>query len=302
MTKRLCLLGFLSIGVAACSGNAPPPPGDSGRAVTSLREIAGAWDIAHFGGYVPTRLHEGLRHAYVDIGPNGLSYTIECNYSGNPAHIGRDGILHDESGGSRMSTQMSCGPEMDAREGAFYAFFTSRPKVSWIGGGRIAMSNGRTSLILERPEARRLANIPPLQEIEGRWVPQMATRVLEGNGHEGWGFQQPTVLTVTGGALRYSGCGGAAFTFRYTPDARMETTGESGKADCGTETLPAMLLRVLRKSPLVERIAGGGIALTAGNEVISLQSEQELIRLRDNPPPPPPAGVPPPPPPPPPRR
>jgi heat shock protein HslJ len=280
MAKRFQLLGLWLIGTAACSANSPPPPREPVGAVTSLREIAGAWDIASFDGYVPMRLHEGIRRAYVDIGPRGLSYTIECNYSGNPAHVDGTGILHDESGGSRMSTQMACGPEMDAREGAFYAFFASKPKVSRIGGGRIAMSNGRTTLILEKPEARRLANIPSLRELEGSWVPRMATRVLEGNGHEGWGFQEPRMLIIAQGTLRYSGCGGVAFSFRYTPDARMETTGESGKADCGTETPGAMLLRVLRNDPLVERTAGGGIALTAGNEVISLQSAGGAKGLR----------------------
>lgn len=303
MVKHLSTAASLMMALWGCSPEAPPPPREAGGVVTSLREIAGQWDIASFKGYTPARLHEGIRRAYVDIGPNGLSYAIECNYSGNPAEIDGSGILHDKSDGSRLQTLMGCGPEGEAREAAFFGFFNSKPKVAWIGDGRIRMSSGKTELILERPERRRLAHIPPLREITGRWVPQMATRLMGGSGHSGWGFQQPGVVAITSSALRYSGCGGAEFTFRYTAEARMEIVAERGQPDCGRDTPGAMLLRVLRKGPLVERMAGGGIALTAGNEVITLRSEELLRRLAENPPPPPPVDyTPPAPPPPPPRR
>lgn len=51
---------------AACNG--PKPAGEKNeQLVTSLREISGPWDIASFGGYTPTRLHEGLPRARVHI-------------------------------------------------------------------------------------------------------------------------------------------------------------------------------------------------------------------------------------------
>jgi hypothetical protein len=297
MSNYLSVIGVLTFGSAACSASAPAPPRESGRIVTSLSEIAGAWDIASFGGYTPVRLHEGIRRSYVDIGPRGLSYVIECNYSGNPARIGRDGVLYDESDGSRLSTLVGCGPVGEAREGAFFSFFGSRPKVTWIDARRIRMSNGRTELILERPEVRRLANVPRLKEIAGRWIPQMATRIMNNNGYSGSGFQEPGVVTVAGNSLTYTGCGGLRFSFTYTHEGQIRTQGEAAPSACGGDGPGSMLVLVVENDPLVERIAGGGLALTAGSEVITLRSEQRLRRQLENPPPPSAGYVGPPPPP-----
>jgi hypothetical protein len=300
MKRASIIAAMMMLAATSCSANRQPEPRDAGRIVTSLGEIAGPWDIASFAGYQPTRLGaDGLRRAYVDIGPLGLSYTIECNYSGNAAHIDEGGILHDDSDGSRLQTLMGCGPEREARDAALFGFFASSPKVIWIEGGRVRVSANGTDLILERPQSRRLANIPAFQEISGRWVPRMASRTLEGNGHEGWGFQEPGLLTIRGNELTYSGCEGATFSFDYGADARIRLIGP-GEADCGTDTSERMLLSVLRNDPLVERTAGGGIALTAGNEVIGLQSEESARAAEDNLPPPPVSAPPPPPPPPPP--
>ena len=286
------------LGTVACAGETEPPkPRDSGRLVTSLREIAGPWDIVRFGGHAPGRLgSDGLRRAYVDVGAEGLSYTIECNYSGNPARIDETGTLHDEGDGSRVQTQMGCGPEREARDSAFFAFFGSRPKVRWAEGGRLIVSNGTTELILERPEQRRLAYVPSEQEISGRWVPRMATRLIGSGGHEGWGFQEPTVLTIAEGRIAYSGCGGFSHDFRYAPPGQLITGERRGEASCG-DNPGSLLLRVLDGDPLVERAGSGGLALQSGNLVITLESEEAIRRARENPPPPPPgAHVPPPPP------
>lgn len=282
------------LAVAACSGGAAAPPREAGRAVTSLREIAGPWDIARFDGYAPTRLHEGLRRAYVDVGPGRLSYVIECNISGNPARVDASGTLHKVGDEPVIQTLVGCGPEREARDAALFRFLTSRPKAAWVEEARLRLFDGRTELILERPEMRRLANVPPLREIAGRWVPQMATRLLDGNGYQGWGFQRPHLLTITENRVSYPGCGGAAFAFRYKREGRMTTSEARGVGDCGLNEPGTMLLRVLRGGPLVERIAGGGIALTSGDEVISLRSEEEVRRLGENGPPPP-EGVPSPP-------
>lgn len=307
MASEIQLLTALSLILSACSAEPQAPrtqkadqrPG-SARTVTSLAEIDGPWDIVRFGDHRPTRLGtEGLRRAYVNIHPRGLGYTIECNYSGNRAHIDWSGVLHDESGGSRISTLMGCGPELEARDKAFFGFFATRPKVTLSREGRLQISNDKTELILERPEVRRLANIPPLEEIIGQWRPGMAMKVSEMGGHEGWGFLEPTTLTIARHRITFSGCGGAAFTFHYTEDARIVTSGNT-RSQCGTDTPGLILLNVLRNDPLVERTKGGGIALQAGDQVVSLQNEEELRRLRENPPPSPPVVATPPPPPPPP--
>lgn len=268
---------------SGCGESSPPPAGQPGRAVTSLADIAGRWDIARFDGYVPMRLHEGVRRAFVDVGRDGLSYVIECNYSGNSARIDRAGVLHDTGDGSRMSTLMRCSPEREAREAALFAFFASRPKVSWRSDGQLGMFGSGSELILERPERRRLAHIASLAELAGRWVPQMSLRLTDGNGHEGWGFQEPEVLTVASENLIYSGCGGVRFPFRYGREGQLETVADKPESSCGSDGPGSALLTVLTNDPLVERMEGGGLALTAGLNVITLQREETLERMTSQP-------------------
>ncbi len=264
----------MSLALAACAGEPRTEAKTEGERVTSLSEISGPWDIVRFGDHEPARLDaSGLRHSYVDVAPDGLSYTIECNYSGNRARIDEAGILHDRDEGSRTMTLMSCGPEADAREGAFYGFFARKPLVRWGTGGRVVMASGAIQLVLERPEARRLAHVPPLRELEGRWVPLMASRLVGSSGHHGWGFQQPETLGIAGGRLTYSGCGGVSLSFRYEANGRLATSGRKVPAACGTENPGTMLLKVLREGPLVERTADGGIALTSGREIVSLKRQ-----------------------------
>ena len=65
-------------------------------------------------------------------------------------------------------------------------------------------------------------------------------------------------------------------------------TGERrGGARCG-DNPGSILVQVLDGDPLVERIGGGGIALQSGNLVVTLESEEDIRRDRENPPPPPP--------------
>lgn len=284
---------------AAAEASGSVLPGEPESLVTSLSEIEGLWDIESFADYRPARLGEdGLRRAYVDIGARGLSYTMECNYSGNAAAIDGQGVLRDTSEEPRLSTAMSCGPEIDARDRSFFGFFSSRPRVTRLPDGRLRMASGQAELILQRPAERRLAFVPPLSEIAGRWVPQMTSRV-EGGGPSGWGFQDETVLTVTDDRLSWSGCGGLTIRFRYTREGRIEKLEEQGRPSC-TDNPGSILVQVLRAGPLVERTARGGLALTAGELVVGLKSLEEVRRLRDNPPAPPTGSEPQPPPPPPP--
>jgi hypothetical protein len=261
--------------VAACTDQAAPAEG-SEKLVTSLAEIAGPWDIASFDGYVPTRLHEGVPRARVRVDDDRLSYVIECNHSGNRAALDRTGTLHDHEGG-RTKTLMGCSAEGSARDQAFFWFFASKPKVSWAGAKRVRMSNGKTELLLERPELRRLAHLLPLDRLAGRWVPQMATATNPKTGSSGESFQHPSVVVLRPDSLSYSGCGGARFIFRYTEDGRMADVREQGRAECGDDFASATLLRIMRSQPLVERDATG-LALTAGDIAVNLMSEAEVRR------------------------
>ena len=100
--------------------------------------------------------------------------------------------------------------------------------------------------------------------------------MLDGNGYQGWGFQQPHIVTITRNTLTYPGCGGATFTFRYTAEGRMQIDKAEVRSSCGLDELGTMLVRVLRSGPLVERVAGGGIAFTSGDEIINLRSEKQV--------------------------
>lgn len=294
---RRTLLFVLALAApSSCSAASDPPAGEPGRAVTSLSEIAGPWDIASFNGYTPFRLQEGVRRAFVDVSVSGLSYAIECNYSGNPARIDQAGTLHDESDGSRLQTLAGCGREGEARESALFGFFGTRPRVSWGGNGQLIVASARGKLVLERPEVRRLANLLPPEQLSGRWLPQLALR-LQGDGHSGSGFQQPAPVIITPRRIAYRGCGGLTFSFRYTAEGRLDTDGGPAARTCGQDSNSTALLRVLRSDPLVERMRGGAIALTAGREVITLQSEAERLRLERQPAAPPADAVTPPPPP-----
>jgi hypothetical protein len=268
----IAVAALLAVG---CSDRQPPAT-NTGELVTSLAQIAGPWDIAHFDGYEPTRLHEGLRRSQVHVDIDRLSYTIECNHSGNRASLDRTGTLHDLEGG-RIQTLMGCPAEQSARDRAFFAFFASKPKVHWAGPKRLCLSNGKTELLLERPELRRLAHLLPPDRLVGRWVPQMANATNPKTGSSGESFVQPSVLVLGQGSLRYSGCGGARFTFRYTRDGRMADVREQGRAECGDDFPSATLLRIMRSHPFVERDRTG-LALTAGDLAVNLTSEAEVRR------------------------
>lgn len=268
---RLPHVAALPLAAIACSGGTAPPAAQPGP-VTSLREIEGEWDIARFDGYVPTRLHDGIRRAFVDVRGDGLNYVIECNYSGNRARIDAGGTLHKVGTEPQIQTLMGCGPERQARDAAFFSLFATRPKVVRVAEGRLRLSDGRRELILERPALRRLANVPPLVEITGRWVPQSATRLSPAGGYTGWGFQNPGVLTIGTDRMRWSGCGGRSYTFVYSGQGQLAVT-QAPPGRCGSDEPGSAMLAVLMAGPLVERTASGGIALTWGNEVISLTRE-----------------------------
>jgi hypothetical protein len=111
MVKRAVFAVMLA-GSALAQCAAPEPPGTEAP-VASLSEIAGQWDIVSFNDYRPQRLDsDGRRHAFVDIAESGgLSFAIECNYSGMAARIDAAGRLAPASSDDvHVTTAMGCGP------------------------------------------------------------------------------------------------------------------------------------------------------------------------------------------------
>ncbi|HEX8569458.1 MAG TPA: hypothetical protein VF699_05980, partial [Caulobacteraceae bacterium] len=130
----------------------PPPasPAAAVRRVASLVEITGEWDIVSFDGHSPPRLDsDGQRHAYVNILPHALHFSISCNHSGMQGRID-GGVLHPAPRGESAQTAMGCGREREARDEAFFRFFRSRPQVAVLPGGRLRLSSPGHELVLER--------------------------------------------------------------------------------------------------------------------------------------------------------
>lgn len=105
-------------------------------------------------------------------------------------------------------------------------------------------------MILERPEQRRLAFMPSRSELQGRWWSQGVVRVDDSGGHEGWGFDPDQPLEIAGDRVRWAGCGGVTFRFRYLPGGRIETLDQRGAPDCGSDSQASFLLGVLNGNPL----------------------------------------------------
>lgn len=256
------------------------------RTVASLANIAGEWDIVGFDGHSPPRLDsDGQRHAYVDIGQQGMRFAISCNHSGMAGRI-ESGALHRAPVDDGMQTAMSCGPEGNARESAFFSFFRSRPQVSLLPDGRLRMASPGHELSLERSSVRRLAKGPALSEITGTWRVISFMR-FEGGGHRGWGAMfAPGRLRIENGRLSYSRCPTASVTFSYTPDfvLRREDGGERaatvecrGVSSAPTEVEP-MLVTLLGQSPEAERVNGKRFILRSREYAVVLTSEADYQR------------------------
>lgn len=276
---------------APASNDDPRPnvqtlPAPAARTVSSLAEIAGEWDIVEFDGFRPPRLDsDGHRHAYVDIDPAGLSFTVGCNYSGMPGSIGAEGVLVPGTPDDGMQTAMGCGPEREARDTAFFGFFRSRPELTLAPRGRLRMENPAHSLLLERADLRRLASGPPLAEISGVWRVVSFTRFRDG-GYQGWGpMFAPGRVRIEPSSISYSRCPQATVRFRYTEDFILlpESQDEIPAGACSrlspaaTEVEP-MLAALLGQSPHAERVPGGRYALRSRDYAVLMASEEDYRR------------------------
>lgn len=256
------------------------------RTVTSLAEIAGEWDIVTFDGHSPPRLDsDGRRHAYVDIGQQGLRFAISCNYSNMPGLI-KAGALHPAPTGFSMQTEMGCGAEREARDETFFKFFRSRPQVNVLPDGSLRMVSPGHELLLERSALRRLATGPSLSEITGTWRVVGITQFV-GGGYRGWGaMYAPGRVRIKDGTLSYSRCPAASVRFAYTRDfvlRRQDAGGPTASVECrgvspaATEVEP-MLAALLRQSPEAERLSGGRFILRSRNYGVVLTSQADYRR------------------------
>jgi hypothetical protein len=175
-----------------------------------------------------------------------------------------------------MSTLIGCG-DSEIGDRDFYAFFATKPVVSWLGEGRVRVANGRTELILERPELRRRADPPKPREIQGRWVPQFVD-IFKGSGMSGFTMEEPRgVVTISANAIRWSGCPEAAVAVIYSADLRLERrSGPSGNCKLGEgpgQDGAARLMRIMRSSPSVERTGHHRMVLFTDDEAVHLERE-----------------------------
>lgn len=263
---------------ASTAGTAQP--------IRGLADVQGQWDIVEFDGYRPPRLNtDGLRHAYVDIGAAGMSFTVGCNYSGMAGSIGAGGVLIPADPDEGRSTDMGCGPDREARDTAFFNFFRSRPKLALLPGGRLRIQGSAHSLLLERPDVHRLAYGPPLAEITGTWRVVSFTRFVNG-GYQGSGpMFAPGRLRIDPSATSYSRCPALRVSFRYTEDFTLfrQSPADLPSGLCsGVKPAPTevelMLATLLGQSPHAERVPGGGYVLRSRDYLVLLASEAEYQR------------------------
>ena len=306
--------------LGACSGPAADQPAATqtessstwlGDPVTSLEDIEGFWLVQSFGDFEPGWQNgTPWRRAYVQVGKDGLSYSVGCNHSGNAASLGADAILRDTGDGSRLQTLMGCPPDWEDRDGRFFGFFGSNPEVTRPGEDRIILTSAAGELVLVRPEAWRLANAPELSEVTGRWIPISANN-YDGWGHSGFGIgENAGVITIGPRRIVWSQCPETPVAIRWGEDARLSRV-EGDPGNCKAVERAAdkgawEVMRMLAASPAVVRTGPHSIVLIDGTgekgRELHLQTEDSVLNPPEPPPAPPAQPRPPPPPSPPPIR
>ena len=137
-----------------------------------------------------------------------------------------------------------------------------------IPNGRLVLSDGKDTLVLERPERRRLAFLPSPQELLGEWRPQGLTRFLRGNGYAGIGLSEvPGQVSFDGIEVSYDAFQEFALRYRYTAEGRIEkisgATLPSSRKGCDVlhdqpggpdMPQPCDMIRVFHANPLVEKV------------------------------------------------
>lgn len=256
-----CIPGAQPFGAGANSAVAA-----SAGPVASSAEVEGQWDIVRFAGHQPRRLQGTTRAAFADFRPEGVALRIECNYSGANGHVEAGRFVSRP--GDRMQTTMGCGPEREARDTALFGFFDRSPNVERLRDGRLRLAAGDTELLLERPQKRRLAYLPSVQELMGEWKLAEITRYHPQGGYSGIGLSDvPGHIAFDGISAKYSACPQYALNYRFSAEGQIEKIGGAAlpaeRVGCNAlkgewpgrdMPVPWDVLRVLHGDPLVERI------------------------------------------------
>ena len=273
------------------------PSETRGQPATALQDIRGFWLVERFEEFQPSwRNDTPWRSAYVQIGDEHLTYSVGCNQSGNPASLGPDSILKDVGDGSRIQTLIGCDAVREARDGRFFAFFGSGPDVRKLDEDRIVLKSDERELVLVRPNRWRRTHKPDLSEIEGRWVPQVAT-TYNGAGWSSFGLSdKPGVVSIQRERVVWSRCPELPIPVRWTKDAQLAVTAPINVHECptvarATSSGPETIMEMLATNPAVIRIGPDRIALIVGSGENGRQMDLQKEENVERPPAPPPTPV-----------
>ena len=273
MTPRLLAVLSPFVLLAAC-GNAQPA---DDNATLTAEDIAGEWDVVRFGDWQPEfRIGESAsRTAFVTFGAEGTGYRLGCNWSGSETTLGPDGMLRGPEDRSIESTAMYC-EDLDELETEFFLFMKNGATVSRGEDGQLVLSKAGKELVLERPGQRRLAFVPTIEQLAGRWQP-VQTAIVNERGMRGFAIDEGAVLTIGADALSFSPCPGYTVAVSFD-DAAIATSKPSPEPTCPEFSErgewvdgEARMLDAMRASPRFEKLAGGQMLMTAGENNFTLR-------------------------------
>ncbi len=226
-TAMACAVALTAL--SACGGPEHPPPEaepppreEQPIANDDQAHVLGAWDVVSFEGYAPeTRLIGATRAAYADFDAEGVRLRMECNYTSRPGTL-QAGRFQASADADHMQTLMGCGPEGNAREARYFAFFEQNPSIEGLGPHRLLLEAGGQTLVLERPEVRRRDFTPTQGALTGTW--QLQDISVSGGGT---GLSElPGHLVFTDGTLRHTACRDLRLTYRIDDSGRFVATGD----------------------------------------------------------------------------
>ncbi|NYZ61560.1 hypothetical protein [Luteimonas deserti] len=278
--RFVCAVALAAL--SACTGVQRLPaeadtfrPADEAVAIADPRHVLGAWDVVSFEGYSPeSRLIGAERAAYADFDVSGVALHLECNYTTRPDILGL-GILDTGPDFDHPQTMMGCGADTNAREARYFRFFDRSPSIEALGAHRLLLKAGERTLILERPEIRRLAFVPTPRALTGTWQAESITRYVHGAGASSTGLSElPGHLIFDNGTLRHTTCSALRISYRIDNTGRLTTTGDSQRAlaaHCADLHIPSSangqpsagdVIAVLHASPLAELSGKNGLLLS----------------------------------------
>lgn len=290
MSSAILLSACGSVGAKRHSDDTATAIGPSkpaSRPVQSSAMISGEWDIVSFEGYEPRRLSGTTRAAFADFTESGARLRIECNSSGRKGKV-EGGRFVPSADSDNIQTVMGCGQEREARDARYFAFFDKSPTVELQNNGRLRLSAEGRDLILERPSVRRLAYLPQLAELQGKWRLLQLTRHFPQGGYSGIGLSDtPGRIVVAGDSISYTRCPQYAVRFKYTDDGRLAKKAGTeppqapndckelkGAPEAHDLPAPAEVLRVLHSGPMVEK---------SGDETIVLSTRRHAVLMTKEP-------------------